>query len=588
MPTIPGSDAATGPVGPPTAGAAPPGDRLGAMWPLREDQYEEVRKVGQGGMGAVTLVRDRRNGRLLCRKRPQELSDAVMARFVSEIRVLADNWCKDIVECIDFGRDESGPFLVMPYYRKGSLYQRVKDRGPLDGKAVVELAQAMGRALSHLHGKSILHRDIKPANILLSDDDQPVLADFGLVRVESGSTTLQHGGRFGTPVYMAPELQEGGEASPITDLYALGLTLRYAATGCAPGSGRDDEIPPHLRHVILRCTRPLPVQRHQSAADFLRDIEGLRDLRPTAAELQCPQCTAPIDRAARHCARCGTALFSRCEACGGLMRRGDRHCEKCGCSVETWRKALEQHELGKELLAEGRFAELQRLTAQLAGLTPGALRLVDEWRRRSAEVEARYQPLRRRALATERESGPRAAASLWRQILELCPDNAEALVNVTTVDAREPRFAFGRLRAEVDRSLANGLLDEAARLLGELRSRAANASEEGVVANLARRLANAEQEARDLRAATVEACLRAGDIQAAQTALQQARAAGLDADAATAFASRIRAIRSAIWRRDLLLTAGVVVAIGALLGGVVAYRDRGFALSAAPEPEMQG
>lgn len=543
-------------------------------WPLRDDQYEDVKQIGQGGMGAVWLVRDRRNGRLACRKRPQDLTGSVMTRFVSEIRVLADNWCKDIVECLDFGRDDKGPFLVMPYYRRGSLYQRVRDRGPLDGKALTELAQAMGRALSHLHGKSILHRDIKPANILLTDDDQPVLADFGLVRVESGMTTMQHGGRFGTAAYMAPELLDGADASPVTDIYALGLTLRYAATGCSPGAGRDADIPPAMRSLILRCTSPLPMQRHQSAQDFLRAIDQLRELRPGGDEIACPACSSPIDRGARHCAHCGEALFARCEACTQPMRRGARHCEKCGCSVATWQQALDLEKQGAELLAEGRFSDLHSLTTRIAALTPGAIRLAEGLRRRSAEIEPKVTQLRRRAQIGDRENGPRATATLWRQLLDHCAADVEALEMLRTLDERERRHVSNLLRVEAERCLQAGELAAAAVAIGELRAQAVSDDAEAMHGNLARRLAEAEDRARAERAAAIEQFVRRGDVTAARVALAAARAAGMDRATCAGFEARIRTIQRVVWNRDLKLTAAVLMLLGGLLVGIFVFRDR--------------
>lgn len=576
QPTLPtgGADAAARPpVGAASAGAD-------AEWPLCENHYDEVKKIGQGGMGAVWLVKDRRNGRLLCRKRPQDLTGLVMTRFLSEIRVLNDNLCKDIVECTDFGRDADGPFLVMPYYRRGSLYMRVKERGKLDEKALHELALAMGRALSHLHGKSVLHRDIKPANILLTDDDRPVLADFGLVRIDAGQSSTR-GGLFGTAGYMAPELQDGVEASPVTDIYALGQTLRYAATGCAPGAGRDADIPSILQAFVLRCTSQDPRARFQSAQEFLQGLEATREAtretRFVAAATTCPHCNEQIGREAQHCTHCGKSVFAPCGACSHPMRHGARHCEKCGCSPETWQKAVEMQAQGEELVRQARFEELHRLTAQLARLTPGAIRLCEALRKRGSELEPKVNVLRRRAQAAERENGPRAAAPIWRQVVDLCAADAEALDKLQTVEVRERRHAFDLARVMAETSLGEGDLAQAAQRLDELRQQAADADEKAACDNFGRRLAAANRAALDERTQQLDQLIRQGDAVGAREALRILVQSGFDQAEIAAYEGRIRAIQRAVWRRDLRLTALFLVLVsGVFLFAIYAVEQRAF------------
>jgi serine/threonine protein kinase/tetratricopeptide (TPR) repeat protein len=538
------------------------------------DLYEEIRPIGSGGMGTVVLVRDRRNDRTLCLKRPQIDSDGLVQRFLTEIEVLANNGCKDIVECINFGRDARGPFLVMPYYRKGSLAQRVKDRGKLEEKALVDLAQAMGRALCHLHDQRIMHRDIKPANILISDDEQPVLADFGIVRVAAGSGTMKGPHGPGTKGYMAPELDAGGEASPVTDIYALGQTLRFAATKNPPGSGSDADIAPLLRPVILKCVHREPSQRYQTAREFLRAVEATLSGLASPSALRCPnpECRKPVTRKAQHCASCGHPLFVDCP-CEAPLRIGDRHCETCGIKDEDIQKAKDLRKDGIRLLAEGAFEKLHVLTTDIASLHMSVVRYSDELRQRSAEIEPRFHALFRRAQLAESSDGPGAAAALWRQILAICPANQAASERLRTLDVRMRRFTFDQLRKDAEHSLAAGELNEAARLLGELRD-SATEREEGVLAKLGKQLAAAEQELRELAARAIDGFIVAGNLQAAEAALRKSIDSGLDADRTASFAARIRAGHRAAWRRDLTLGTGIVVVLALCFVGFLTLRQR--------------
>ncbi len=142
-----------------------------------------------------------------------------------------------LIEVIDQG-DEM--VLVMPYLAGGTLSDHVRARGPLSPPQVTALADTLLDALAAAHREGIVHRDIKPANVLFDGDGRAHLADFGVASFRDATSGLTlTGAIIGTPDYMAPEQARGESATPASDVFSLGATLLFAATG-EPPYGRGD------------------------------------------------------------------------------------------------------------------------------------------------------------------------------------------------------------------------------------------------------------------------------------------------------------------------------------------------------------
>jgi serine/threonine protein kinase len=119
----------------------------------------------------------------------------------------------------------------MPYVRSGTLSQRLHTRGPLSPQEAGLLLEHIASALQYAHERGVLHRDIKPSNILLRDETFAYVADFGIAKAFAEERELTHTGMvLGTPEYMAPELLKQ-QASPSSDIYALGVLLYDMLTG---------------------------------------------------------------------------------------------------------------------------------------------------------------------------------------------------------------------------------------------------------------------------------------------------------------------------------------------------------------------
>jgi serine/threonine-protein kinase len=135
---------------------------------------------------------------------------------------------------LEAGEHEGRAYLVLPYYRGGSLAVRIRALGRLSEEETVDVAAQLGRALDALHGAGIVHRDVKPSNVLLDAEGMVFLGDFGLMRAGDWTRLTQDGQLLGTPHYLAPELIEGAEATPASDVYALGCVLYECIAGAPP------------------------------------------------------------------------------------------------------------------------------------------------------------------------------------------------------------------------------------------------------------------------------------------------------------------------------------------------------------------
>ncbi|HSH77747.1 MAG TPA: protein kinase, partial [Herpetosiphonaceae bacterium] len=199
-----------------------------------------------------------------------------------------------IVPLYDYWRDPSGAYLVMRYLRSGSLQDRLA-QGPLPPEQVLQVLEQVGAGLAVAHRQAVVHRDLKPGNILLDDDGNAYLADFGIAKdVATVNPLLQttHEGMLGSPAYSAPEQIRDEAVTPRTDIYSLGIVLyemlagRHPFTGKTPGevlvqhlqeplprlNGDRPDLPPALDDIIRRATAKQPGERYADVLSLLTDL----------------------------------------------------------------------------------------------------------------------------------------------------------------------------------------------------------------------------------------------------------------------------------------------------------------------------
>jgi serine/threonine-protein kinase len=205
-------------------------------------RYEILQELGQGAMGIVYLGEDPSIHRKVAVKTinyadiaPDELSD-VKARFFREAEAAGKLSHPNIVTIYDMGEDHDMAYIAMEFLKGKELTHYCQKGNILPLKRVLKLVSAISQALGYAHSKQVVHRDIKPANILLLDDNQVKVADFGIARVISSSKT-QTGIIFGTPSYMSPEQVAGKKVDGRSDLFSLGVVFYELLTGARPFKG---------------------------------------------------------------------------------------------------------------------------------------------------------------------------------------------------------------------------------------------------------------------------------------------------------------------------------------------------------------
>ncbi len=201
--------------------------------------------VGKGGMGVVYLARQLELDRDVALKviSPELTEDApARARFLAEARAAAAVEHPNVVPVHAVGTHEDRAYLVMRFIRGDDLRALVRREGPLPPMRAAAIAERLGDALDAIHRAGYVHRDVKPPNVLIDDEDNVYLSDFGLAKAAlatRGPTSEDHW--VGTLDYVAPEQIRGEPVDPRTDVYALGGVLHFMLTGRPPFAHEADE-----------------------------------------------------------------------------------------------------------------------------------------------------------------------------------------------------------------------------------------------------------------------------------------------------------------------------------------------------------
>ena len=215
-------------------------------------------------------------------------------RFEAEAQIVARLEHPFVVPLYDYWREPSAAYLIMRLLRGGNLEDLLK-QGALTLEQANQFIQQIGLALHTAHRAGIIHRDIKPANILLDDDDNAYLADFGIAKdliIANGNQT-EVGGMVGSPAYISPEQIRAEPVKPQADIYCLGIMLYELLTGQKPFAGptpvayiqqhllesppsllaANPELPASLDQVIQRATAKNPAERYADVMALLEDFQ---------------------------------------------------------------------------------------------------------------------------------------------------------------------------------------------------------------------------------------------------------------------------------------------------------------------------
>jgi len=271
--------------------------------------YQILEEIGEGGMATVYKARDTHLDREVAIKiirrevfSPNQL-DTILKRFEREAKSLAGLLHPNIVSVIDYGKHDGLPYLVMAYLPGGTLKELLGN--PMPWRYSVRFLIPIVRALEYIHDHHIINRDVKPSNILLTEKNQPMLTDFGLVKIfeDNVVTNLTSSNvTLGTPDYMAPE-QWTGNPTALSDLYSLGVVLYEMITGHRPYTSDTPagillkqaseplplpqkyvpDLPQNVESVLLKALARKPESRYPDMRSFADELQNLLDGREVTA-----------------------------------------------------------------------------------------------------------------------------------------------------------------------------------------------------------------------------------------------------------------------------------------------------------------
>lgn len=269
-------------------------------------EYRVLELIGTGGMGRVYKARHDILGKEVALKvlgSRVDDDEQYVQRFLREAKVASSLKHPGLVQVFDCGHSEHGYYMVMELIKGMSLGVLLASNGKLPEDQILAVAEAVLLALNHAHSAGVIHRDIKPDNILIDDDGTLKLTDLGLAKasiMEEDAGLTQSGMVLGTPYYVSPEQIQGSKNVDCrTDLYSLGATLFFCATGQYPYSGESSAVimnkhlndpVPNARQkgadlsepttmYIMRLMNKNPEYRFSNATEALAALDRIRTLK---------------------------------------------------------------------------------------------------------------------------------------------------------------------------------------------------------------------------------------------------------------------------------------------------------------------
>jgi eukaryotic-like serine/threonine-protein kinase len=302
---------------------------VGRLRTATAGEFEILRELGRGGMAAVYLAHEIALNRKIAIKvmSPALLTgEGMVRRFRQEAVTVANMSHPHIITIHAVRQIEDLHFFVMKFVEGRSLEHIIRSAGPLPMRTVRGLLWMVGNALAYAHRRGVVHRDVKPANILIDEDGNAVVTDFGIAKLvvrENGVPRASRGGEtqtgviVGTPTYMSPEQCLARPVSAASDQYSLGLVAYELLTGRPPFSGSPfvvmhahtekpapsvrehrPDCDPELDAAVQRMLAKDPVQRWPSVQHALAALGAapLGDADPARAELAGLSMPAPFRR----------------------------------------------------------------------------------------------------------------------------------------------------------------------------------------------------------------------------------------------------------------------------------------------------
>ena len=259
------------------------------------DRYEIVRTIGEGGMANVYLGYDTildRNVAIKVLRGDLSNDEKFVRRFQREALSASSLSHPNIVEMYDVGEDNGLYYIVMEYVEGKTLKQLLKKRGSLTLSEAIDIMLQLTDGMAHAHDSYIIHRDLKPQNIMIKDDGQVKITDFGIAMALNATQLTQTNSVMGSVHYLPPE-QAAGKGSTIkSDIYSLGILFYELLTGELPFKGDsaveialkqmkeplpdlhkiNNDIPQSIENIIMKATAKNPKNRYNDVKEMHNDL----------------------------------------------------------------------------------------------------------------------------------------------------------------------------------------------------------------------------------------------------------------------------------------------------------------------------
>jgi serine/threonine protein kinase/Flp pilus assembly protein TadD len=263
-------------------------------------RYEVIEELGKGGMGRVYKALDKEINEEVAIKllKPEIASDeSTVERFHNELKFARKIAHKNVCKMYHIAKDAETPYITMEYVKGEDLKSFVRRKGKLSDEEALSIAKQVSEGLVEAHRLGVVHRDLKPQNIMIDEEGDAKIMDFGIARSVEAPGVTQTGIMIGTPDYISPEQAEGEETDHRADIYSLGVILYELVTGSVPFKGDtalsvalkhksklaqdpkqlNPDVSDELNKLILICMEKDREMRYQTATELLSDIHNIEE-----------------------------------------------------------------------------------------------------------------------------------------------------------------------------------------------------------------------------------------------------------------------------------------------------------------------
>lgn len=264
------------------------------------ERYKLLKYIGGGGMSSVYLAEDiilNQHVAVKIINIPHIDVDRAVQRFEREVQNATTLSHPNIVKVLDVDEDERHYYMIMEYVEGPTLHEYIKENGPLSAEEAVFFAKQILRGIEHAHSHRIVHRDIKPQNILMTDQKELKISDFGIARALSETAMTQTNHIMGSVHYLSPEQAKGVRTDESSDIYSIGIVLYEMLTGHPPFEGEsavsiaikhiqdaipsvrteNKSTPQSLENVVNKATMKDKLRRYRTTQEMYDDLRTVLD-----------------------------------------------------------------------------------------------------------------------------------------------------------------------------------------------------------------------------------------------------------------------------------------------------------------------